>query len=168
MMFDADYWINKLQLTPHVEGGAFIQTYCSDLSISQNQLPVTFHGPRPVSTSIYFLLKQNQFSAMHRIAADELWHFYYGDPLTVYEIDTTGNLLEHHLGNNPENNEDFQCIIKAGSWFGSKTKEGGEYSLVGCTVSPGFDFDDFELGERIELLGLYPQHEAIIKTLTRG
>jgi predicted cupin superfamily sugar epimerase len=167
MMPDADYWINKLQLTPHVEGGAFTRTYCSGLIISQNQLPATFHGSRPVSTAIYFLLKKDQFSAMHRIASDELWHFYYGDPLIVYQIDATGNLTEHLLGNNPENNEHFQCVIKAGSWFGSKTKEGGNYSLAGCTVAPGFDFADFELGEREYLLKLYPQHTAIIHLLTK-
>jgi uncharacterized protein len=163
----ADYWINKLQLTAHIEGGAYIRTYSSDLFISQDHLLPTFHGPRPASTAIYFLLKKDQFSAMHRIASDELWHFYYGDPLMVYEIDASGNLTEHLLGNNPENNESFQCVVKAGSWFGSKIKDGGDYSLVGCTVSPGFDFADFELGNRTALMQLYPQHAATIQILTR-
>lgn len=164
----ASYWINKLQLTTHVEGGSYTRTYCSDLNFSQAVLPAGFHGPRPSSTAIYFLLEKNQFSAMHRIASDELWHFYYGDPLTVYEIDSAGYLTEHLLGNNPENNEQFQCVVKAGSWFGSKTSSGGDYSLVGCTVSPGFDFADFELGEREALLHLYPQHAGVIKMLTNG
>jgi uncharacterized protein len=167
MKLSADYWINKLQLNAHIEGGAYTRTYCSDLTISQTHLPPGFHGARPASTAIYFLLKKDQFSAMHRIASDELWHFYYGDPLIVYEIDPAGNITEHLLGNNPENNENFQCVVKAGSWFGSKTKEAGEYSLVGCTVSPGFDFADFELRERDALLQLYPQHQAIIQMLTR-
>ncbi len=162
----ANYWINKLQLSRHVEGGSFYRTYCSELTIQQDQLPKTFHGPRPIATSIYFLLEQNQFSAMHRIASDELWHFYYGDSLIVYEIDAEGSLTEHRLGNNPENNESFQCLIKAGSWFGSKTIQGGEYSLVGCTVSPGFDFADFELGEKNALIQLYPQHAGLIEKLT--
>jgi uncharacterized protein len=166
MKLSADYWINKLQLTAHIEGGAYTRTYCSGLTIAETHLPPGFHGPRPASTAIYFLLKKDQFSAMHRIASDELWHFYYGDPLMVYEIDPTGNLTEHLLGNNPENNGHFQCVVKAGSWFGSKTKDGGEYSLVGCTVSPGFDFADFELGKRNALLQLYPQHHTIIQTLT--
>lgn len=164
----AAYWIDKLQLTRHIEGGSYYRTYSSAITIPHQQLPANFKGPRPSSTAIYFLLEHDQFSAMHRIASDELWHFYYGDPLVVYEIDTAGNMQEHLLGNNPGNNESFQCVVKAGSWFGSKTIKGGEYSLVGCTVSPGFDFDDFELGERIDLLKLYPQHEAIITTLTRG
>jgi uncharacterized protein len=163
----ADYWINKLQLTRHIEGGSYYRTYCSGVLIDQKQLPPGFHGPRPASTAIYFLLQKDQFSAIHRIASDELWHFYYGDPLLVYEIDEAGNLTEHLLGNNPENNECFQCTVKAGSWFGSKIKKGGGYSLVGCTVSPGFDFDEFELGEREALLQLYPQHAGIITALTR-
>jgi uncharacterized protein len=162
-----EYWIKKLQLIKHIEGGYYNRTYSSYLNISQNQLPDTFHGDRPVSTAIYFLLEKDQFSAMHRIASDELWHFYYGDPLIVYEIDSTGNLTEHLLGNNPEKGESFQCAVKAGSWFGSKTKNSGEYSLVGCTVSPGFDFKDFELADKETLIHQYPQHAIIIQMLTR-
>jgi uncharacterized protein len=130
-------------------------------------LSPTFHGDRPVATAIYFLLEKEQYPAIHRIASDELWHFYYGDPLVVYEIETTGNLNQHLLGNNPENDEHFQCLIKAGSWFGSKTKIGGKYSLAGCTVSPGFDFEDFELGDRKALIDQFPQHAGIIQMLTR-
>ncbi len=167
MKYSADYWINTLQLTAHIEGGAYRQTYRSDLIIGQNQLPAGFHGPRPAATAIYFLLKEDQFSAMHRIASDELWHFYDGDPLVIYEIDTAGNLTEHYLGNDAGNNEFFQCVVKSVSWFGSKTKEGRHYSLVGCTVSPGFDFADFELGNREALLQLYPQHASVINALTR-
>jgi predicted cupin superfamily sugar epimerase len=163
----AGYWINRLQLSKHVEGGSYSRTYCAGLSIAQDQLPKTFHGDRPVSTAIYFLLEKDQFSALHRIAADEIWHFYYGDPLIVYEIDSEANLKEHLLGNDPERGEHFQCVVKAGNWFGSKTKSGGEYSLLGCTVAPGFDFDDFELGNRETLLQLYPQHAAVIQMLTK-
>ena len=161
----AQYWIDTLQLTRHPEGGSYIRTYHSPVTIPAHQLPVPFKGPRPVSTAIYFLLEKGQFSAMHRIASDELWHFYYGDPLVVYEIDTAGKLTEHLLGNNPDNRENFQCVVKAGSWFGAKMK-GDDYSLVGCTVAPGFDFADFELAARDTLLQLYPQHAAIIKALT--
>ncbi|MEO5683565.1 MAG: cupin domain-containing protein [Chitinophagaceae bacterium] len=167
MKLTADYWINTLQLTRHIEGGSYTRTYCADLVLPRQQLPASFNGPRPVATAIYFLLENNQFSAIHRIASDELWHFYYGDALVVYEIDKAGKLTEHLLGNNPGNNEHFQCLVKAGSWFGSKTREGGDYSLVGCTVSPGFDFADFEMGDRAELLQFYPQHAAVIQMLTR-
>ncbi len=167
MKWTADYWIQTLQLQPHIEGGAYNRSYCSDLTISAESLPTHFHGPRPVSTAIYFLLQQNQFSAMHRIASDELWHFYYGDPLSIYEIDNTGYLTEHLLGNNPAGNESFQCVVKAGSWFGSKLKTGGNYALMGCTVAPGFNFADFELAERNKLVKEFPQHAAIINMLTR-
>ncbi|MFT3933480.1 MAG: cupin domain-containing protein [Chitinophagaceae bacterium] len=163
----ADYWIDRLQLSRHIEGGSYRRTYTASLTLPKQQLPTSFNGPRPVATAIYFLLEKEQISAMHRIASDELWHFYYGDPLVVYEINASGILTQHLLGNNPLNGEQFQCVVKAGSWFGSKTIDGGNYSLVGCTVSPGFDFDDFELGDRNTLLQLYPQHANIISMLTK-
>jgi uncharacterized protein len=167
MLPAAEYWIEKLQLTQHVEGGSYSQTYRSAHMILQQQLPATYHGDRHASTAIYFLLQKNQFSALHRIASDEVWHFYYGNTLVVYEIDVSGILVEHLLGNNPEKGESFQCVVKAGSWFGAKVKTGGDYSLSGCTVAPGFDFADFELAERKELLQLYPQHAGVINMLTR-
>ena len=163
----ASYWIEKLGLTPHVEGGAFRETYRSELIIPRNSLPLFFQGPRNISTSIYFLLAQGQFSAFHRIASDELWHFYFGDPLVVHEITHGGRLIEHRLGSNPENGEVFQTVVKAGSWFASVPAAGSEYALVGCTVSPGFDFEDFELAEREALVSMYPEHKEIITRLTR-
>lgn len=167
MLPEATYWITKLGLTKHVEGGSYHQTYKADLVIPQTVLPSTYHGDRYASTAIYFLLEQNEFSALHRIASDEVWHFYYGDALVIYEIDTNDVYTEHLLGNNPEKAEQFQCVIKAGSWFGAKVKTGGAYSLVGCTVAPGFDFADFELAERRALLHRYPQYAALINMLTR-
>lgn len=164
----AGYWITKLGLTQHIEGGSYCQTYRAGLVIPQSQLPATYHGDRHACTAIYFLLEKEQFSALHRIASDEVWHFYYGDTLVIYEIDITGKLTEHLLGNNPERSgENFQCVIKAGSWFGAKVKEGGDYSLVGCTVAPGFDFADFELAKREELAKRYPQYASVINMLTR-
>ena len=162
----ADYWIEKLQLTSHVEGGAFRELYRSKLTASRSVLPATFAGDRNFCTAIYFLLKENQFSAFHKISSDEIWHFYYGNALLIYEINKNGSLTEHRLGNDPEKSETFQCVIQAGNWFASKVAEGGNYSLVGCTVSPGFDFADFELANRDELTKLYPQHSALIKELT--
>ncbi|MFT3824454.1 MAG: cupin domain-containing protein [Chitinophagaceae bacterium] len=168
MRVSADYWINKLQLTSHVEGGAFRETYRSPLITPVTVLPDTFAGDRNSSTAIYFLLKEHQFSAFHRISSDEVWHFYYGDSLMVYEIKADGQLIIHRLGNNPAKEESFQCVVEAGSWFASQVAEGCEYALVGCTVAPGFDFADFELARKEELIALYPQHEALITRLTRG
>lgn len=163
----ATYWVQKLQLTTHVEGGSFKEVYRSSLILYHPQLQPEFSGDRNVSTSIYFLLEHEQFSAFHRIASDELWHFYFGDPLIIYEIEQNGNLKEHLLGNNPENNESFQCVIKAGNWFASRPAQGSEYSLAGCTVSPGFDFDDFQLAERKQLSETFPRHAPLIHSLTR-
>ena len=156
-----------MQLAEHVEGGAFREVYRSELTIPRNSLPVFFQGDRNVCTSIYFLLVRGQFSAFHRIAADELWHFYYGDPIVVYEISHSGRLIVHRLGGDPARGESFQTVVKAGSWFASEPAPGGEYGLVGCTVAPGFDFTDFELAERDALVQQYPEHGELIRRLTR-
>ncbi|WP_431210348.1 cupin domain-containing protein [Puia sp. P3] len=112
-------------------------------------------------------MARGQFSAFHRIAADELWHFYYGDPLVVYEISHSGRLVTHRLGADPAKGESFQTVVKAGSWFASEPAQGSEYGLVGCTVAPGFDFADFELAEREGLVQQYPEHGELIRRLTR-
>ena len=162
----AEYWINKLELATHIEGGAFREIYRSPVLAPLSALPGGFGGDRNFCTSIYFLLQQHQFSAFHKIKSDEVWHFYYGDALIVYEIDQQGKLIEHRLGCDPDNNETFQCVIAAGNWFAAHLAPGGEYTLAGCTVSPGFDFADFELAKQQELITSYPAHEQLIKELT--
>jgi predicted cupin superfamily sugar epimerase len=162
----AEYWINKLQLTTHIEGGAFREIYRSPELAPLSALPAGFTGDRNFCTSIYFLLQQHQFSAFHKIKSDEVWHFYYGDALIVYEIDQEGRMIEHRLGCDPDNNESFQCAITAGNWFAARLAPGGEYALVGCTVSPGFDFSDFELARQEELVRMYPEHKDVIQALT--
>ena len=164
---DAAYWIDKLQLTSHVEGGVFREVYRSELVIPRKSLPLFFQGDRPASTHIYFLLLDGQFSAFHRIASDEIWHFYSGDPLLVYEITHSGRLVMHRLGGNPDQAESFFSVVRAGSWFASAVADGGEYALVGCTVAPGFDFADFELARRDVLVNQYPEHAALIRRFTR-
>jgi uncharacterized protein len=165
---NAAYWIEKLNLTQHIEGGAFREVYRSSLTIPRGSLPVFFQGDRNVATSIYFLLGKGEFSAFHRIASDECWHFYFGDPLLIYEIGHTGGLTLHRLGNDPEKGESFHTVIRAGSWFASVPAEGSDYSLVGCTVSPGFDFAEFELADRQVLTQQYPEHGELIRGLTRA
>ena len=86
--------------------------------------------------------------------------------MIVYEIDQAGKLIEHRLGSDPDNNESFQCVISAGNWFAARLAPGGNYALVGCTVSPGFDFADFELADRGELVRMYPEHREVIEGLT--
>jgi len=167
MLPSANYWIERLQLSRHIEGGSFTEIYRSEVIIPKPTLPATFNGDRNVATSIYFLLEQGQFSALHRISSDEQWHFYYGGTLIVYEIRVDGRLVEHCLGNDPLNaHNTFQCVIRAGSWFGSRPANGVAYSLVGCTVSPGFDFEDFQLADRAALIKQFPQYSELITSLT--
>ena len=164
---NAQYWIDRLSLSPHPEGGYYRVTYQSTLTIAQDALPSAFHGDRCASTAIYFLLAERDFSAFHRLASDELWHFYAGSALIVYVIDPEGNYSELHLGNEFEAGEVFQEVVKAGCWFGSRLKNPAGFALVGCTVAPGFDFADFEMAKRSELIASYPKHRKLIEELTR-
>jgi uncharacterized protein len=163
---DAAYWIEKLKLEPHPEGGYYRQTYIADLIILQDALPPQFAGPRPVSTAIYFLLDGQNFSAFHRLRSDELWHFYAGEALNVYVIEKDGRLSEIRLGADSDNGEVLQAVVKAGCWFASQVRGGKSYALLGCTVSP-FDFEDFELARREDLVQRYSQHREMVEKLTR-
>jgi uncharacterized protein len=163
----AAYWIDKLQLIQHIEGGAYKEVYRSSLFIDRKSLPAAFNGNRNMATSIYFLLEKGQFSAFHRIASDECWHFHYGDLLLIHEITTDGVLITHRLGSDIDNGAGFQTMIRAGSWFASIPAEESEYTLVGCTVAPGFDFADFELADQADLINQYPQYSDLIRSLTR-
>lgn len=166
-MASAQYWIDRLKLEPHPEGGFFRQTYRAPLVLERSALPDTFGGPRNASTAIYFLLAGEDFSALHRLAADEVWHFYAGAALLVHSIDSVGNHNVMKLGQNAEAGEQFQLVVPAGHWFGSCLERPDGYALVGCTVAPGFDFADFEMGERAALMSQYPHHKALIEKVTR-
>jgi hypothetical protein len=164
---DAAYWIDKLRLEPHPEGGFYRQTYRADLILPKDALPSQFTGSRAASTAIYFLLDGENFSAFHRLRSDELWHFYIGASLVVHLIDAKGVYSEIQIGRNPEADEVLQASVKAGCWFASRVRDGKSFALVGCTVSPGFDFEDFELAKREELARRYPQHRDVIEKFTR-
>ena len=159
--------ITQLSLVKHPEGGYFKETYRSEGIIPHNSIKHTFNGDRSYSTGIYFLLTSDTFSAFHRIKQDEMWHFYDGGPLIVHVINPEGHYYQIVLGNNFENNEVPQAVVPAGSWFGASVKNENDYSFVGCTVSPGFDFQDFELAKESELSNAFPEHKDIIKALTR-
>ncbi len=154
--------VEQLGLLPHPEGGFYSETYRGISQIS------TASGDRSASTAIYFLLTANNFSALHRINSDELWHHYLGDPVHIHAIDQQGNYQQHLLGINFPEGQNPQITIPAGQWFGSESIGPFGYSLVGCTVSPGFDFADFELGNRQTLFKMFPQHQALIERLTRS
>jgi predicted cupin superfamily sugar epimerase len=168
MIKSAQYWIDKLDLIAHPEGGYYRETYRSELSIAREALPPQFTGARLVSTAIYFLLDGENFSAFHRLRSDELWHFYSGSPIIVYVIEPDGSYSEILLGSDPDAGEVLQAVVKTGCWFASRVRDPNSFALAGCTVAPGFDFADFELGKRAELVRLYPQHRTLIESLTRN
>ena len=166
-MSRADHLIKLNDLQPHPEGGWYRQTYKSKEIVIANALPGRFKGDRVFSTAIFFLLMQGDFSAFHRIKSDECWHFYSGWPLLIYVIEQNGELKIISLGNDFEKEQVFQYVVPANCWFASRPAPGSEYCFVGCTVSPGFEFDDFELANGNELSAMYPQHKEIIKELCR-
>lgn len=159
--------VAQLKLQPHPEGGFFKETYRSTESIALDALPERFGGDRQLATAIYFLLVEDNFSAFHRIKADETWHFYLGQPIQVVEITPNGQLVQTTLGTELAMGQVPQYTVKAGHWFASHVLDWQGHGLVGCTVAPGFDFADFELAESGHLSALYPEHADIISKLTR-
>lgn len=164
---NAEYYISQLQLIPHPEGGFYKETNTSKEWIKQDALPERFTGTRCFSTAIYYLLQKGDFSALHRIKSDECWHFYAGDTLLIHVIETNGNYYITKLGNHLDENEAFQLVVPAGAWFGAEPAENTSFSLVGCTVAPGFDFEDFEMADKKTLLDAYPACARIINRLCR-
>lgn len=154
-------WIRALELLPHPEGGWYRETY-------RSPLPVDMGGvERSAATAIYFLLAGNHFSALHRIKSDEIWHFYAGSSLAVEGILADGSRQTWRVGLDLAAGDLPQAVVPAGTWFGAELIDKSAYALVGCTVSPGFDFADFELAERPALLARFPQHADLIARLTR-
>lgn len=162
-----DQLIKQFNLQKHPEGGWYHQTYKSVELIPGTALPERFNGDRAFSTAIYFLLGRGNFSAFHRIRSDECWHFYAGDPLHIYIIEQNGSLKIITLGNDFQEGHSFQYIVPANCWFASRPAPGSDYCFVGCTVAPGFEFNDLELANADQLSELYPMHTTIIKELCR-
>ena len=150
--------IKKLELIPHPEGGFYRETYRSKETCLNNS--------RNLKTVIYFLLRSDDISHFHRIKSDEIWYYHAGSPLIVHSIDQNGLYTEQKVGINFENNEIPQYLVPKNTIFGSSVLEKDTYSLVSCSVSPGFDFNDFELFKRKDLLTKYPQHTDIINRMT--
>lgn len=157
-----------LNLVPHPEGGYFKEVYRSEEKLSKDSLPERYNSARSISTSIYFLLEGEQVSMFHKIRSDETWHFYDGSVVKIYILANDGQISEILLGKNLEDMEFHQVTIKRNSWFGAEVLDKNSYALLGCTVAPGFDYDDFELGNRDLLLSLYPHHEKIIRKFTKS
>ena len=160
--------IDRLKLTSHPEGGFYREVYRSDELLASESLPERYKEAHYISTSIYFLLESNDFSAFHRIRSDETWHFYLGSPVTIYILFPDGNLEEVNMGNNLIENQVLQYTISRNCWFAAKVTAGNSFALVGCTVSPGFEFSDFELAVRDKLIESFPDYKQLISELTRG
>ncbi|HAA15199.1 MAG TPA: hypothetical protein DCE41_27285 [Cytophagales bacterium] len=166
-MYTIEELKQRLSLQPHPEGGYYAETYRSSERISQLALDTRFSGDRNCSTAIYFLVPAGTFSAFHRIQADEGWHFYYGSPLRVHMLEEGKGYSYQDIGTDFGEHQLPQFVVPHGTWFASEplAKEG--FSLVGCTVAPGFDFDDFEMGKAEDLSLLFPKHAKLVDRLTR-
>lgn len=158
--------VDQLELIPHpIEGGYFKEVYRSEGMVPKSDLN-NFNGDRSYCTSIYFLQTSEMFSAFHRIKQDEVWHFYKGSPLYIHVIDRDGNYTRHEVGSEIKNGHKPQLTVPAGSWFASSVKNENDYSFVGCTVAPGFEFEDFEMAKKSELIRKFPEHKNTIERLT--
>lgn len=158
---DVERIVSQLSLVPHPEGGFFRETFRAPLALVG--LP---HGQtRVAQSSVYFLLPSSTFSALHRVRSDEVWHFYDGDPLELHILDE----WEHRvvlLGRDLAAGQVPQCVVPAGLWQAAKPL-GDRFSLCGCTVAPGFEWEDFEMPSTDELMRNMPQHETVIRALSR-
>jgi predicted cupin superfamily sugar epimerase len=153
--------IDKLHLKPHPEGGYYSETYRSAESLINNE-----GNKRSVCTAIYYMLENDDKSNFHRIKSEELWFFHQGEPLEILVLEN-GGIKTILLGNNILNGEIPQAIVPANTWFAARIKNGKGYSLVSCTVAPGFDFADFELAKKEDLIKEYPNLQEVIEEFTR-
>ena len=165
----AEYWIDRLQLQRHPEGGWYRETYRSSGSydFSANN---PFGTPRAFATSIHYLLERGDRSRLHRILSDELWYFHAGAPLQVHIFPETGKPSLFKLGAAPDKGEVLHSWVPAGAWFGAALQESADneneaYALVSCVVAPGFDFRDFSFADKANLVAKFPDHLKVIERL---
>lgn len=163
---DAQFWIDNLNMEPHPEGGYYAETYRSEESISRDALPERYTEKRSFLTLIYFLLKSGDVSHFHRLKSDEVWYFHAGSAAEVMTLSKERGVERHLLGLDFEKGERPQILLKAGTLFGARVLKPESYMLVSCSVTPGFDFDDFFMPSRDELLKQYPQYEDIVCAFT--
>ena len=165
-MKSSNYWIKRLGLTKHPEGGYYRETYRAGEEIERRALPNRYSSDRCFATAIYYLLEQKDFSRFHRLQSDETWHFYQGKALELFVIDLEGKLNRYLLGADFDAGEKLQITINRNQWFAARIYEGSGYTLVGCTMAPGFYFDDFEMADRSMLSSQYPDYKNLIGQLT--
>ncbi len=162
----AEEVIALLKLQPHpVEGGFFRETYRSEAELPHAVLPWNA-GPRSAATAIYYLLTPNTVSALHRLPTDEVFHFYLGDPVQMLQLSPEGDSQLLVLGTDLQAGQLPQTVVAGGIWQGSYLLPGGKFALLGATMAPGFDYEDYLSGDRDELTRLWPEHEELIRKLT--
>ena len=167
-MLTSDRICALLKLSPHpIEGGYFVETYQSALRIPKASLPHDYPADRAASTAIYYLLTPETFSALHKLPGDEIFHFYLGDPVEILQLNPDGGGEVIILGTDLAAGMRPQHVVPGGIWQGSRLRAGGSYALLGTTMSPGFDYKDYETGTRSILTQQYPKHSALITSLTR-
>jgi predicted cupin superfamily sugar epimerase len=164
-MSEAEAWIRRLDLAPHPEGGCYREIYRSPERIPREGLPARFPGDRTLATSIYFLLSQGQISRFHRLRSDEIWHLYEGGPAVLHVLEPGAGHRRLILGREVEGGQAYQHVLRAGWWFGAELVPPAAFVLAGCTLAPGFEFEDFELGKRRNLIAAFPAHADIIDRL---
>jgi uncharacterized protein len=159
-----------LGLAPHPrEGGWFVRTYEAGESIAAEAFgDVRYAGPRRTGTAIYYLLEPETFSEMHRLKSDEVFHFYAGDAVEMLQLLADGRGEKVVIGNDLARGQRPQVVAGRGVWQGSRLVDGGQWALLGCTVSPGFEFEDYEAGKRAELCRGWPEFAEEIEALTRS
>ncbi len=167
MIEKADEYISVLKMESHPEGGYFSEIYRSPEKIDSNSLPDRYNNSRCLGTLIYYLLKQDQQSGFHRLESDEIWHHLDGCTVKIHTIDPSGKYKLISLGKDVSSGQVPQFVIPRNTWFAAGLADLTSFALLGCTVLPGFEFDDFQLASRRELLELFPQHEIEIKRFTR-
>ncbi len=150
----------------HPEGGWFREIYRSEVVAAKSTLPEGFSGSRNFSTSIYYLLEKGDLSVFHRIKSDEIWHFYTGTSAMEILWVENGQLVKSYVGNDFEKGEQFQVIVPKNLWFAAQLVNKDGFALVGCTVSPGFYFEDFEMADE-RLLNEFPSLAKEINMLLK-
>lgn len=168
MLTDLKKLIEELDLQPHPEGGYFREIYRSNRLLTEDVFPFVYDSHRNLFTSIYYLLASDDTSKFHKLKAEEIWYFHAGSTLIIHEIDKKdGSYKKTFLGNDLKNDNVFQYCIKPGNWFGAELLNKNSFALVSCVVVPGFEFEDFQMAERSELIKQFPEHKEIIIKLTK-
>ena len=158
-----------LGLKPHPrEGGWYVRTYeAAELVAAAAFADGRYAGPRRTGTAIYYLLEPDTFSEMHRLQSDEVFHFYAGDAVEMLQLRESGSGAMVVIGNDLLRGQRPQVVVERGVWQGSRLVDGGRWALLGCTVSPGFEFEDYETGVREKLCADWPEFAVEIIALTR-